>query len=374
MRSSIVIAAGIAVAITAWVGSGYIAEIRAVISPEAQPLPPPTASAAAEPILMRVRVRDSEAGEIGREILLNGRTEPARRVALRAEVPARVIELPVERGAVVAAGEVLVRLDRRDREAVLRQAEAMLAKATADYEAGAALRRKDFMAETELAGKLAALEEARAAVERARLEVEHTEIRAPFAGVLNQRPVEIGDFVDIGDQIGTVLEQDPLLIVGDVAEVDARGLRAGLEGTAKLVTGEEVEGRVRYVAAEADEATRTFRLELEVPNPGNRMPAGTSAVIRLPLEPVPAHEVSSAVLVLNDAGTLGVRGVDDTGVVRFHAADIVRSGADSVWLAGLPERFRLITVGQGFVHEGQRVEAVPEPAATAGAPRAGAAS
>jgi multidrug efflux system membrane fusion protein len=323
---------------------------------------------------MRVRVRDSVAHPVEREIVLNGRTAPARRVELRAELAGRIVELPVERGGVVEAEEVIARIDRRDREAWLRRAEAMLLKAETDYAAAVKLRQKDFMAETELAAKRAALEEARATVERARLELTHTEIHAPFAGILDKRPVEIGDFLEMGDPVGTVLEQDPLLVVGDVAEVDAGGLRPGMPGRAALVTGERVAGRVRYVAREADPATRTFRVELEVPNPGNRLPAGTSAEIRLPLEPVPAHEVSAALLVLDDAGALGVRAVDEESVVRFHAARIVRAGPQSVWLAGLPERLRLITVGQGFVAAGQRVTPVEAPPATAAAPGAGGAS
>ena len=109
-------------------------------------------------------------------------------------------------------------------------------------------------------------------------------------------------------------------------------------------------------------STRTFRVELEVPNPDGRFAAGTSAELVIEDEPVPAHRVSSALLALDDAGTIGVKAVDDEGVVTFHPARVVRAEADAVWLTGLPERLRLITVGQGFVRPGDRVEVVPEAA------------
>ena len=311
LRRSHLIALGITVVLVAWIGSGQLHRLTGttVESPLPAPLPASTG-----PAPMQVRVRETLAAPVMREIVLNGRTASARRVELRAEVVGRVVELPAERGAAVAAGEVVARLDRRDREAWTRQAKAALTQAETEFEAGRKLRQKDFIAETELVAKAAALEQARAMVDRASLDLAHSDIMAPFAGVLDQRPVEIGDLVEIGDVVATLLEQDPLLVVGDVAEIDAQGLRVGMAGEAQLVNGERVErpGALRRAARRRRRRARSA-LELEVPNPGNVLPAGTSAVIRLPLEPVPAHEVSSASLVLDDAGALGVQTVDDAG-------------------------------------------------------------
>jgi multidrug efflux system membrane fusion protein len=367
MRRSYLIAGGIAIALAAWVASGQLERLR----PADERAAPGAGNVAAAPAAaperpaFSVRVRETTATPVERAVVVNGRTAPARRVEIKAEVLGRVIEVPAERGAPVQAGDVLVRLDPRDRQAWLTRAEANLRQREIAYEAASRLGERGFQAQTEVARRLAELEEARATVETARLELAHTEITAPFAGVLDQRPVEIGDYLDRGDPVATLLENDPLVVVGDVAEVEAGGLQVGMPGNATLVTGEEVAGRVRYVASEAHPATRTFRVELEVPNPGGRLPAGASAVMRLPLAPVPAHEISSALLVLDDAGNLGIQAVDDAGTVRFHPAAIVRADADAVWLAGLPERLRIITVGQGFVRPGQKVTAVPEPAATA---------
>lgn len=372
----------ICVALVGWIGSRYVGPYATdpiTAGPDAAtaaagPVAAGGTAAVAQPPRMRVQVRDSQAAPVVREIVLNGRSAPARSVEMRAEVTGRVIELPVERGATVATGDVIARLDRRDREAWLRQAEAALARAQVEFDAGQKLRKKDFMAETELAAKLASLEQAKAEVEKAQLDLAHGDVKAPFAGVLDRRPIELGDLVETGDRVGTILELDPLLVTADVAEVDVGNLHVGQAGVAELVTGERVPGKVRYIASEADAATRTFRVELELPNPGHKLPAGTSAVLRIALDPLPAHEVSSALLALNDQGTVGVKAVDDGGTVRFYPAMIVRSSPTSVSLAGLPERLRLITVGQGFVREGQKVDAVPELPASASAPASGTSS
>jgi multidrug efflux system membrane fusion protein len=168
--------------------------------------------------------------------------------------------------------------------------------------------------------------------------------------------VEVGDFVDVGDEVALVIEQDPYLVVGDAPETLVARFRPGEPGTARLADGRVVEGRVRYVATQADPATRTFRVELEVPNPAGRFPAGMSARVLVREPEVLAHRVSAAVLILADDGTVGIKAVAGDGTVSFHPTRIVKSEADAVWLGGLPERLRLITTGQGFVAAGERVD------------------
>jgi membrane fusion protein, multidrug efflux system len=103
-------------------------------------------------------------------------------------------------------------------------------------------------------------------------------------------------------------------------------------------------------------------VELEIHNPNGRFAAGVSAELRIGVERTLAHRVPASLLALNDAGVLGVKAVDDDETVVFYPAEVVRAEADAVWVAGLPEHVRLITVGQGFVRAGHQVRAVPEAA------------
>jgi membrane fusion protein, multidrug efflux system len=360
LTRSYLIAAGIAVALAGWLASGQIGAGRSADDT------PAAARDTAAVRLPTVRVRELIAQPIQREIVLNGKTAPARQVTLRAEASGRVEEIGLERGALVTTGDVLIRLDPRERRAMVEEAEATLAMREIEYAAARTLGEKGFQAETQVAQAKANLEAAEAALAQARLELAHTEIVAPFAGVLDERPVEIGDFVDVGDPVATVVEQDPFLVTGEVAESEIGRLAVGMPGRARLVTGEVVEGRLRYIAARSDPATRTFTVELEVPNPNGRFAAGVSAELRVEVERMLAHRVPASLLALNDAGVLGVKAVDDDGTVVFHPAEIVRAEADALWLAGLPEQVSLITVGHGFVRAGDQVRAVPETAIPAG--------
>lgn len=355
IKRSVLIAAGIALGLGLWMASGQI---------DLGGGPPPTTAeppARPEQEPVTVRVQQSTALPVAREVVINGRTRAVRSVHLRAEVAGRVIELGPEKGSRVEEGELLVRLDPREREAELREAEAALAQREIEYDAAERLGQRGFEAETRIAARRAELARARADLSRIQVALEQTLIRAPFAGVLENRPVEIGDFADVGQEVATVIAQDPFLVVADVTELQVGGLAPGMRGVALLATGEAVEGRIRYVASESHETTRTFRVELEVPNPTGRLTAGVSAQLRLQQEPVPGHRVSSALLALDDSGRLGIKTVDEDDIVRFHPAEIARADAEAVWLTGLPEELRLITVGQGFVRPGERVRAMPAP-------------
>ena len=80
----------------------------------------------------------------------------------------------------------------------------------------------------------------------------------------------------------------------------------------------------------------------------------------IPAETIYAQKISPALLTLDDEGNLGIKTVNEAGVVEFHKADVAMSSSEGVWIAGLPHAATIITVGQGFVGEGTVVDAVPE--------------
>ena len=133
--------------------------------------------------------------------------------------------------------------------------------------------------------------------------------------------------------------------------------------TAHLVTGEVVSGKIRYIAPVADEATRTFTVELELANPAGKLPAGVTTEMRIPAGVVLAYQVSPSLLTLDAEGELGIKTVDADGKVIFHRISIAQSGTSGIWVTGLPDQANIIVVGQGYVSAGQAVKAVPAKAA-----------
>ncbi len=346
------ISAGIAIAVTLWLLSGQFGSDAAEIEEVDAPVAATSKNA--------VRVRTQSAEEVMRTIVVNGKTAPARIVNLAAETDGRIEYIGAERGASLRRGELIVRLDERDRAARLAQAQATVKQREVEFEARDRLKTESYVSEAQLQEAVALLETARAELKRAELDLVYMEVRAPFAGALQSRMVEVGDFVSRGDPIATYVDNRTIIVSANLSEFDARYVSVGDTAEARLATGEDVRGSIRYVAPVADEATRTFTVELEVDNADGALRAGGTAELRIPAEAVLAHRVSPSLLTLDDAGNVGVKIINGGGEVEFVAADIALSGTDGVWLAGLPETATIITVGQGFVSNGAIVDAVPE--------------
>jgi multidrug efflux system membrane fusion protein len=308
----------------------------------------------------KVRVRTQTAEEVVRTIVVNGKTAPARIVVLSAETDGRVELIGAERGANVERGGTIARLDERDRSARLAQAQATVKQREVEYEGRLKLQSASYVSEAQLQEAIAQLEAAKTELRRAQLDLEYMAVRAPFDGALQSRVVEIGDFLKMGDPIATFVDNRTIIVAASVSEFDARHVAVGESAEARLATGEQVRGTIRYVAPVADEATRTFAVELEIDNQAGQLRAGGTAELFIPAETVYAHRVSPSLLTLDDAGNVGIKIINSDGAVEFVVADIALATSSGVWLAGLPETATIITVGQGFVTSGAVVDTVPE--------------
>lgn len=350
-------AAGILLLAIVWIVSG-------VVMREDEPAPEPRE---AQP--MTVAVVWQEAVPVERILNLQGRVDPDQRVRVRAETAGQVADWAVDRGAEVSTDDLLARLRMDDREARLRQAIARERGAESDYEATRRLHDQGHASRTELEAREAEREAARAEREAVELDIRNTQVRAPLAGIVHQRLAERGDFVGRGDPVAEIVDNDPLVAVVQVPQHQIARVHTGLPARIRFLDGRRAEGEVRFVSRLAEPGTRTFRVEVEIPNPDGELPSGISAGVEIPTDSVPAHQLSPAVMALEDDGRIGVKTVDDEDRVVFHPVEVVRTGPDGVWVTGLPELARVITVGQGFVSAGERVRPQPQEDAPARVPR-----
>ncbi|SHF62243.1 membrane fusion protein, multidrug efflux system [Microbulbifer donghaiensis] len=334
-----------------------------------------TAAATGEGI--RVRARRVDAQPYATRVLVNGHTEANRRVRLRAELDGAIIGLPVAEGRAVKKGEVICEIDPEDRPEQLDRARAALRKAELDYAGARRLQKKGLQSESAMAQQEVALANARADYRRTEVAVENLRIRAPFDGVVNSRAVELGDYIRLGEECATLLELNPILVVGEVSESQVGNLIPGGPASAQLQQGQLVQGSLRYISQQAHEITRAYRVEVAVDNGAGVLRGGLSGRLALPTGEIMAHRINSSLLTLDDRGDLGLRILDEENRVHFANVRLIGDGDAGVWVSGLPERVTLITVGQEYVTPGEIVEVelesqsdLPAPAERAAAPAA----
>eukprot|EP00873_Tetraselmis_striata_P030136 jgi/Tetstr1/450400/TSEL_037436.t1 len=246
-------------------------------------------------------------------------------------------------------------------EAALAQAEAGLAQAQLDLETNTSLRERGLApantansVQVALAAAEAQVSSAQAALDNARAELDRTEIVAEVSGLVQAPIATRGSMLSQGSVCATIVQLDPIVFSGSVAEANITLARTGLPATLHTVTNQDATGEVTYVAASADDATRSFPVEIEFANPDFSIREGVTATATVNMGSMPGHLLPQSVLTLNDEGVLGVRAVQD-GIVAFYPVTIVSDTREGVWVTGLPQSVDIITIGQEFVIEGQSV-------------------
>ncbi len=250
--------------------------------------------------LSSVTIVNSKATNKSKILKSSGFTEADKFVQVRAEVSGRLIARPAQQGDYVEEGDLICQLYIAGREA-------------------------------------------------------YPKIVAPFSGYLETLRVEEGDFLNTGAVCAALIDPDPMLIVADIAEKDIAQVQLGSEARAKLISGRYISGEVTFIASSADKNTRTFRVEISVDNKDRTIRDGVSAEIYIKGKEEAAHKISPAILSLNDQGKLGVRTVTADNRVEFKEINILEDTNSGMWVSGLGEEARIITLGQEYVFQGQTV-------------------
>ncbi len=357
MKFSRVIAIIIALCALAWILSGIIMGNSEATPEQAdQPMQATKGSGASK--VMEVRVYESHAEDYNGRVVVTGRTQASRIVTLKAEISGQVVEILKEKGARVGRGDVLARLDIRDRSARVKEARERVAQREIEYNAAEQLQNKGFNSRVRLAQAKADLETARAAMKTAEVDLANTTITAPFDGVIYEQDIEIGDFLSEGAALFTIVDLDPIEISSYVSEREIGNVEMGAPAHGKSLGGQDIEGEVSFIAPAADEQTRTFRVDVSAPNPDYRIKDGLTTRLEIPVASSPAHKISPAILALDEEGRVGVKIVNDENSVEFLPVTILSDKAEFMYVGGLPDTVRIITVGQDFVVPGQKVKAV----------------
>lgn len=342
-----------------WVGTGHFSSVGSeeaqASQPEAENGTAAAKPAATEPVLRTVAVIQPVFVDHAREIRVSGATEADKKATLAARTSGIVAGLGVAKGELVVADAIVLALEGSDVTANVTTAEATLKQRTQELEVAEKLFARGNLADLQLTGARAAKAAAEAQLSQAMSAVDRLNLRAPFSGIVDSVDVERGEWVEQGKAIATILSLDPIIVRAEVGELDIGDVVPGSKASVRLVSGPRLGGTIRDVAREASAQTRTFAVEVSIPNADGKIPAGMTAEVVLFAEPTKAVIVPRSVITLSDKGAIGVRVVGSNNIAQFAPVDLIDDTNDGLVIAGVPEGVRIIVAGQDLVRDGEKV-------------------
>ncbi|MGA1342566.1 MAG: efflux RND transporter periplasmic adaptor subunit [Hyphomonas sp.] len=353
MNRSIMIAAVVLAVILAYFG--IRSAMRGSLGSEFAPVETSGPADVAEAIVVTA---ESQSHPI--KVGAKGRTAPDKSVTVKSGTAGTVISASVREGTFVKQGTLLCGLDVEARSARVKEAEAARDAARVDFEAALALAAKGLTPANREASARAQLDAAEAALNSAKVELNRTQIRAPFDGVFERRLAEAGDYLGPGSPCGLLVDLSPVIVTAEVTEAKAGLLKPGMDAEVTLADGRSFPAKLRYVARTASDQTRTFPVEAELVTADAIVAAGVTATMSVPAGEVQATLIARSLLTLSDSGQLGVRKVLADNTVAFAPIEVIDETPEGAWVIGLPEKATLIAIGQDYLNDGVKVRPVAQ--------------
>ena len=350
----------VTVAAGAWIATGEFSSVGSAQTAEGkESLTPEPAATEPAPLVRTVSAVEPAFVDHARAIRLSGITEADKRVDLAARADGVIAMLSMTKGGAVEAGAEVMVLEGPEAVAQEEIARIALAQKDRDLEVAQKLYEGGSTSESNLTNARSARDAAQAELNRAQAAADRLRLKAPFAGVVDSVSVELGEWVQTGTPVATILSLDPILVKAEVSEVDLSAVAVGSTAKVRLVNGTEMDGTVRLVAREASAQTRTFPVEIALPNPDLTLPSGMTAEVSVFAAPTRAVVVPRSIITLADDGQLGLRVVGSDNLAQFAAVQIIDDTPEGLVVTGVPDGVRIITAGQDLVRNGEKVDVAP---------------
>ena len=288
--------------------------------------------------------------------------EPNRTVTVAAEVAGGIEQIPPKEGSTVRAGDVLVQLNTDLIEPQVAIARAQFSRDKIQYDRMSALVKTDATSRSDLDDAATKLATSEAQLKEVQARLQRTHIVSPITGILNDLPVEEGEYVQVGAPVAEVVETDPVKVAVQAPERDVAFFSVGQK--AEVLTEvkgceQSVSGAITFISELSDPQTRSTRMEITVPNKDGHLRSGQIVrarltrrvlenVIMIPLLAVIPMEDGKAAYVV-ESGLAQRRDVT-LGVIKGDRVQVTR---------GLQPGDQLIISGHRFVAPGQKVKVVP---------------
>ena len=286
-----------------------------------------------------VLVNNSKAVDYKLPVTVKAESQAFSKVDVRSQTSEKVVKIGFADGDYAKKNDVICKLDSGQRKANFK-------KSKIDYDSSVELKKKGLISES-------ALVTAETQYESAKIELERTEIRAPFDGFVENLAKQ-GQLLQNGQSCASIISLAPLKIVGNVSEMMVAKIKTGLDAEINFISGEKYNTKVSFISSAADTGTRTFKVEAELDNSDLNIKDGLTGELVIYTEPVKAHFLPTSAFLLGDQGNIALATVIND-VVRVKNVQILIDTVQGAWVTGIPDETNVIIGGQGFVKDGDEV-------------------
>lgn len=308
-----------------------------------------------------VEVAAVKQGDISAYISTTANLVAENEVRLLSEVEGRVARLLVEEGDFVGAGQPLATLVRDDQEINLRKTELKETNARLAFERGEDLMAKELISREEFDKFKMDFDIAQQEKAEAAWRLQKTTIKAPFAGQISERMIQVGQNLRMSDELFRLTDVDPLVARIYLPERDVLGMKAGGEVWITLNADTETRfaGRIRQVSPVVDTATGTIKVTVEAVNPPRSVRSGSFVTVDIVRETRTAAMLVPREAVLRELKSAHVFVFSDDG--KAEKREVELGLEEGLWVeavAGLSLGDEVIVAGQGGLKEGAAVKLV----------------
>lgn len=312
-----------------------------------------------------VEVQDIVHGDVAAVYSGTAALEAEQEARVVAKVAGEVIELLVEEGQYVKAGDVLARLDGERLRLEMQRARANLAKLERDLARQIELHEKGLVSSESIESVRYDIASVKADLELAALELSYTSIRAPIDGVIAERLIKVGNTVAVNELVFRLTDLDPLVAYLHVPEREFNKLHPDQEARLRVdaLGGAEFPGRIARISPVVDAATGTFKVTIEALDDTGALKPGMFARFDVVYDTRENAILVPRAAIVDDEATLAVFIVEDGVARRRPIRTGLANGAMIEVLEGLEGDEQIVTIGQSGLRDGGKVRIVNAAAA-----------
>jgi len=409
MKSSIIIAILIFVAVIGWIGSGQITNVNA--QDESSKIVEDVQSEEKvilnkqENNLNKVEVENFTYKQIDQSIELQGQTTHNKKIDVKSQTTGNITQINFNRGDRVSKDDELIKisienrleilnsakkdlerlkkeldLNEKNKKNLLNQNKELIKLYEIEYASAKQLIDKGLSSKSKLSlasfnlanakadqediqikyeSQLSSIESqianVKSQLKNIELDIGNTSITAPFDGIISNKMIEVSEFITPGNIIFTIIDLNPIKVQGYLSEFDVNKIKVGTKAIIENSNGIKKTGKISFISPSAETSTRTFEITIEAENADLAFKSGITTKITIAGSELKAHKIPPSILTLLDDGTVGVKALNNDNIVIFYQTTTVKDTIDGMWVSGLPDNVALIITGQEYVNIGDKI-------------------